>query len=259
MKKLTCILLVLTLLLTASACQGAQAETTTPETTVMTIPTETIPPVTETVPPTTVATEQPTEPTEPALDESWFDDALFIGESRTMGLKMWGRLGNADYFCAESLTVYGVFDIEASDINFYSQRLNRLLSGKTYGKVYIHLGINEVGGNLDKFAAQYLKLIDLIREKQPDAHIILQAVVVLSKDYSSNAIFRQENIQAINDRIRQLSEDEGLFFSDVNQLVADENGYLNMELSFDGCHLHETGYQAWAQWLLEEASSFDIP
>ena len=39
-----------------------------------------------------------TEPVYVELEESWFDDALFIGDSRTAGLKNYYRLGKADYF-----------------------------------------------------------------------------------------------------------------------------------------------------------------
>ena len=79
------------------------------------VPTETLPP--ETVPPVTVVTIPPTtEPVETGpvyvpVDESWFDAALFIGESRTAGLHSMGRLGNAEYFSASSLSVLGVLDM----------------------------------------------------------------------------------------------------------------------------------------------------
>lgn len=262
MKKVTCILLALSLLAALTAC-AEQApdptETLSQETTQAPTQATTEPPATETVPPATVVTEPPTEPTVASLDESWFDDALFIGESRTMGLQAHGRLGDADYFCAECLTVYGVLGIQTSDKDFTEQTLESLLSSREYGKVYIHLGINELGGNLDTFAAQYQKLIDLVREKQPDAYIILQAVMGLGEGYSSKPAFSRESIQALNDKLRTLAEGEMFRFSDVNQLVTDESGYLIEELTFDGCHLYATGYQMWGQWLLEEAASFDIP
>lgn len=226
-------------------------------------PTETLPP--ETVPPTTVVTIPPTtEPveTEPAyipVDESWFDDALFIGESRTAGLQSMGRLGNADYFCATSLTVFGVLDIRCDDLHFGKQTLGSLLSSKTYGKIYIHLGINELGGNNDDIIAQYQRLIDLIREKQPDAYIILQAVMAVSRSYASNPRFAVENVNALNARIEALAVDDHFRFIDVNEWLGDEEGYLRSEMTFDGCHLYGSGYEEWAQWLLENAGWLGIP
>ena len=39
-----------------------------------------------------------------ASDYSYFNDALFIGDSRTVGLRDYGSLGNSDFFCDVGLT-----------------------------------------------------------------------------------------------------------------------------------------------------------
>ena len=263
MKKRIPLLLIMLLL---CGCGGKEGTDTEPETmsemtssvlTEETAPPTTVPPTT--IPPTTVPpTTAPTEPTVSVPDESWFDDALFIGESRTAGLKVYGRLGKADYFCGEGLTVYGVLGVSASDWNFGEQSLQSLFSRKQYGKIYIHLGINELGGNLDSYINQYRKVIDSIQQMQPDACIILQSVLSLGDGYSSRSCFSAESIQDINDRIRALAEEKGLHFSDVNQIMTDETGYLIEGLSFDDCHLNPESYELWAQWLLEEAYEIEI-
>lgn len=255
MRRVFCVLLILSLLISVSGCGSEAAETTAPETTEPTVPAQTTPQVRGAAVLARVAAEFPTEP---APDESWFDDALFIGESRTMGLKLHGRLGTADYFCCEGLTVYGVLGIQASDTGFSEQTLNSLFSRKQYGKIYIHLGINELGGNLNTFVKQYQSVIDRIRQAQPDACIILQSVLALGKNYSSKPAFSRESIQDINNRIRTLAEKNGLHFSDVNQILTDAEGYLLKDQTFDGCHLYAAGYALWSQWLLEEAASIDI-
>lgn len=263
MKKIIPILLILLIL---CGCGGGGEVKTIPETTfpmtetvpgseappVETVPPTTVPPTT--VPPTTVPPTTVPPTTVPVPDVSWFDDALFIGESRTAGLKVYGRLGNADYFCGEGLTVYGVLAVEASDVNFAEQSLRSLFARKQYGKIYIHLGINELGGNLNSYVAQYQSVIDEIRRLQPDAQIILQSVLALTGNYSTKPAFSRESIQDINSRIQTLAEENGLYFSDVNQIMTDDEGYLLSERTFDGCHLTPEGYEIWAQWLVEEAS-----
>lgn len=263
MKKIAAVLLLLSLLTAFSGCGGEVEGTTVPETTQVTETaapttappvTETVPPTTETVPPTTVVTEPPTEPAPVVVDESWFDDALFIGESRTAGLQGHGRLGDADYFCGVSVSVYGILNIRATDQDFGDKTLSEVLSRKTYGKIYIHLGINEVGGDLDRYITQYQKILEVIREKQPDARIIIQSVLSLSDGYSENRNYSRENIQAMNDRLAGFAAEEGLHFSDENAIFTDEEGYLKWEYTFDGCHMYPSAYEKWAQWLLEEAT-----
>jgi lysophospholipase L1-like esterase len=103
--------------------------------------------------------------------------------------------------------------------------------------------------------AKYQTVIDEIRRLQPDARIILQAVLVLGDGYSSKPAFGQESLQQLNLRIKLLAEENGLHFSDVNVIMTNEDGYLIPELTFDGCHLYASGYELWAQWLIEEAAA----
>ena len=202
---------------------------------------------------------QPTEPIYVPVDESWFDDALFIGESRTMGLQGMGRLGNADYFCARSVSVFGIQFIQAEDYNFKNQSLEQLLSTKTYGKIYIHLGTNELGANVDDIIVQYQKLIDLIRKYQPDSYIILQAIMPVSKRLAADPKYCLANFTELNARIAELAVDDSFRFIDVREWIADEEGYLPEDMTGDGCHLYGSAYVQWAQWLLENAGWLGIP
>ena len=43
-------------------------------------------------------------------DSSYFDDALFIGDSRTVGLCEYGTLKNADYFASTGMSVYKLWN-----------------------------------------------------------------------------------------------------------------------------------------------------
>ena len=68
-----------------------------------------------------------------------------------------------------------------------------------------------------------------------------------------------ENVNALNARIEALAVDDHFRFIDVNEWLGDEEGYLRSEMTFDGCHLYGSGYEEWAQWLLENAGWLGIP
>lgn len=242
-------------------------ETEPPETTV---PPTTAPPET-TVPPTTVPeTEEPTEPpTEPTtepqplyteVDESWFDDALFIGESRTVGLQTMARLGDADYFCAGSMTIFGIRDTRLSDDDFRDLKLSEVLARKSYGKIYIHLGLNELGIGAEAIMEEYREVIDTIREAQPDAIIILQGCLSISAAKGSGKNFPIAQLHLLNDMLRQTAEGdpEHLRYCDTNAWAADEQGFIRSEMTFDGCHLYGVYYQEWSQWILQDAGWYGI-
>lgn len=247
-------------------------ETDPPETEPMeTEAPETQPPETEepteepTESPTELPTEEPTAPpaeppTEPiAIDESWFDDALFIGDSRTEGLAIYARLGDADYFCKAGMTVYNVQEAYCSDAGYQKTSLSKLLSKNSYGKVYINLGLNEVGYDHDRVLEKYQELIDLVQKKQPDAVIVLQGIMTVSRDKAKSAsYFHLDHIEDLNDGIKTLADGKQIHYIDVNEWIADEEGYLPDDLSNDGCHLLGPGYTDWSNWLMDNAATLEI-
>lgn len=223
-----------------------ETETTVPVTTLA--PTESAAePATE--PNTEPAAEPTAEPTIAVLDESWFDDALFIGDSRTQGLMSYGQLGKADFFCDAGMNVFATKD----------DSLTYMLEHGEYGKIYINLGINEITGPRDPFLERYQELIDKVRRLQPDAVIILQAQMTVGRGKAeSDQNYSLENIQKLNEDIASLADGEMIRFIDVNEWIADEEGYLPDEVSQDGVHLYGPDYTAWSQWLLENASTLGI-
>ncbi len=224
----------------------------------VTAPVETIPE--ETVPVETEPVETaPTQPPYVALDDSWFDDVLFIGESRVDGLKLTARLGDADYFSDSGVSVFNVLNLAASDRDFYKTGLDDLFAWRKYGKIIIHLGINECSKYPENFASQYQHVIDYIRKKQPDAYIILHSILPVTRDYATSKKVLPGNIAIYNEQIRSLVTDDRMRYIDIGKWCTDEEGYLFDELTNDGCHPHGQGNLQWAQWIKEECGWLGIP
>lgn len=230
-----------------------------------TVPPTEVPPEPPTQPPTQPPTEPPTElPTEPPVlevDESWFDDVLFIGDSRTVGLRDYARIGNAEYFCTVGMTVFSAKDTWAMDKNFGYTTLETLLGQRTYGKIYIGLGLNDCGYNHETIVSSYQSLLEMVREKQPDAVVILQGIMAVTEDKSDSVwYFGMDNLNAINDQIKTMSDGDMVRYIDVNEWIADEEGFLPVELSAgDGCHLTVDAYNEWARWIQDTAGDLRIP
>ena len=78
----------------------------------------------------------------------------------------------------------------------------------------------------------------------------MQAILKVTKEKSdSDAIFNNEGIEARNERIRQLADNIRVFYIDVNEVVCDESGGLNPELTFDNLHLYGSKYGIWVDFL----------
>ncbi len=183
------------------------------------------------------------------VDESYFDDALFIGDSRTVGLRDYTDLSeHADFYCETSLTIQKMLEENFPGLG----TIEEALAKKEYGKIYIMLGINELGvGTTEDFMEKYTEGVAFLREKEPEAKIFIQGIMrVTGKKNSTDAIFNNSNINARNNAIATLADNEHIFYIDVNEVVCDEEGNLNSEYTFDQLHLLGVYDDLWKQFLL---------
>ena len=185
------------------------------------------------------------------VDESYFDDAAFIGDSRTVGLHDYGGLDGADFFATVGMDVYHLWTDKFCEVNGEKVTLEDALCAKQYGKVYFQIGINEMGrGTIDTFMREYEDTVKKIQQLQPDAIIYVQGIMKVTKEKSdSDPIFNNEGITARNERIAALADGKKIFYIDVNEVVCDENGGLKESLTFDNLHLYGSKYDIWVDFL----------
>ena len=188
------------------------------------------------------------------VDEDYFTDALFIGDSRTVGLSEYCEPldSRATFYAKVSLTIYGVMDKEFVKDGDSKTSIAKALSERQFGKIYIMLGLNEIGtGTPESFAEEYGKVIARIRELQPDAIIYIQGIMHVTANKSDHdKYFTNDNINKRNEALSLLADNKTVFYMDMNEAVDDENGNLLKELSFDDVHLKASSYDRWYQFLL---------
>uniref|UniRef100_UPI003FEEDD12 GDSL-type esterase/lipase family protein n=1 Tax=Roseburia sp. TaxID=2049040 RepID=UPI003FEEDD12 len=203
-------------------------------------------------------TEKPEMKSFVDVDESYFEDAVFIGDSRTVGLQDYSGL-NATFYATVGLNVYDMWDEDFCNLNGSKVSLEQALSVKQYKKVYFQIGINEMGrGTIDTFMEAYQKSVEKFMELQPDAIIYVQAIMKVTKSKSDNdPIFNNEGITARNERIAELADGQKIFYIDENEVVCDESGGLNPELTFDNLHLYGSQYGIWVDFLKTKGIKMD--
>ena len=195
------------------------------------------------------------EPEEPVsqfttVDASYFDDALFLGDSHTDGFHDYAGLGNATYFTKNGLTVKDAMEKSFIELDGKKVTLAEALGTRQFGKVYILLGINEIGAyTAADWAAQYKSLLDLVRKKQPDTVIFIQSIFHTTQKKSDSSYFKNEVINERNAAIAQLADGKTIFYLDLNPLFDDENGALRADYSGDGVHVRAPYYVQWRDYL----------
>lgn len=187
-------------------------------------------------------------------DISYFDDALFIGDSRTVGLYEYGGLGNAEVFADSGMSIYKVFNEEFALRSGEMVTLNEALSTKDFGKIYIMLGINELGYDFEQTVERFSEAVDTILTAHPKAYIFIQANLHITKEKSEKSeYFTNSNIDRYNEAISKLADNEQIFYLDVNPLYDDEQGCLSKEFTADHAHIKGKHYTEWVEFILQNA------
>lgn len=200
------------------------------------------------VPDTTPGAEQNPDaaaqaaPTQYAFTEvprEYFDDALFIGDSRVTGVELYSGWDNLTYYAEGGMTVYSMFQSKTAQVEGQTLTIEEALRKRSFGKIYLEIGINEMGtGTVDSFMEAYEAAVDYLRELQPDAILYVCGIMYVEQSKSeSDPIFNNPAIQERNDRIAALADGENIFYLDINEVVTDETGNLNPDYTWDEVHL----------------------
>lgn len=188
-------------------------------------------------------------------NDSYFNDAAFLGDSRTLGIYDYVGLDGADFFCDNGMTIFKLFKDEGVTEQRTGQKvdLKKVLQERQYGKVYIMLGMNELGyGNTTMYLQEYMSVLQQIREWQPQAIIFIMANLHVSREKNNmETEFNNININDKNVASARLANGTDIFYLDSNPVFTDSEGFLQSEMTFDGVHLYAKHYDKWRQFLLE--------
>ena len=174
-----------------------------------------------------------------AIDEHYFDNTLFIGDSKTEELSEWGRLGKAKYFCGVSYSVFNIFSQKVKNRDFKNVTLEKALAKHQYDQIYIMLGYNEAGYPYESLMKQYEEVLDFVRDAQPEARIVLHGVLHASRSAAeAEPYYSPKHLEKINKGIRKFAKKkERVYYVDCNEAFCDKDGYLRDNVSNDGEHL----------------------
>lgn len=193
-------------------------------------------------------------PASAPVDDSYFDDAVFIGNSRTLGLQMYGGVTGATFWTSVGLTVSDVFTKQIVQLNGQWLTVADALKQGSYSKVYIMLGMNELGWVYESvYKEDYGRIIDVIRESHPDATIYVQSIIPVSKwketNDSGGGTYTNANVIRLQKTLVELCEEKDVNYVNVAEVMQDSDGCLFSQATQDGAHLTPEYCKIWMDYL----------
>lgn len=192
-------------------------------------------------------------PLSPAVEEDYFADAAFVGDSRTDGFRLYSGLTQGEFIVKTGMSV---FRLEQDKVNYHGEKLTVLeaLGRKSYGKVYLSIGVNELGQYDDQgYYDHYAKLVDDVRAQQPEALVYVQLVIPVNaqkcKEKDQPYYVTNEQIAVYNNLLRQLVQDKWVLLLDPGEALTDETLQPPYDTVTDGVHFTRPTYKLWLEYL----------
>ena len=205
------------------------------------------------------------------VDDSYFDDAMFVGDSVSLKLEMYVReqrqglepdlLGKAKFFCAGSLgsgNLQSEIDEKSVHPSLKGQKMmleDAVVSAKAK-RVYIMLGMNDLAVyGIEGSVKNMMKLIRKVLDKSPNVQIFVQSATprVAGKDQKT---LNNENLKKYDELLYETILDSGLngvYFVDVASVMRGEDGTLPMDYCSDpdgqGIHFSSKACRIWIDYL----------
>ena len=217
-------------------------ETTSPETTIADTEPEPTEPV-ETPKPAPVA--EPTAPTD--FEISYFDDALFIGDSITTGLYLYGYLDQSLVYAKLGLAPSTALDSEID-----GETIDSKIKTNNPKKIYIMLGTNSVGYADGSYLADCMgELVNHISKvSKAKVYVLSIPPVTYYAEADYDNALTTDAINEYNSALKNVINGTKAKFLDLHSVLTAPDGYYYEEYhELDGIHFMGSTYQVMLSFL----------
>lgn len=201
-------------------------------------------------------------------DQSYLDDAVFIGDSVSLKLKNYvtiqrktnpGFFGKAQFLAAGSMGSGNALQpLSDSSIHPAYNGKKALLEDSVAAmgakKVYIMLGTNDIAlYGVDGAVKNMTKLLANIKAKSPDVRIFVQSSTPMVKAKQMTKL-NNANLQAYDNALSKMCKENGYYFVDVASAMRDKEGNLPLDYCSDpdnlGIHFTDKACEIWIDYIL---------
>ena len=187
-----------------------------------------------------------------AVDDSYFEDAVFIGDSRMQGFRNLSGITKGSFVTAVGMELENFYTDSQIATAAGNVTVLNALKNINFSKIYMMLGTNELGAyDMSQVGESYRQVLADIKQlsSSPDPIVYVYSVIyvdeplVTTGDYVNNT-----NVDAVNMEILKMCKEEGYHYINLNEVLS--NGYhgLISGAAEDGIHLNTDYCKEWLEY-----------
>ena len=189
----------------------------------------------------------------PRVTSAYFDDAVFVGDSITTGIKIYDAMSNTTVLAATGINLASIHTKPCIQYGEETLTIMEALARMDPKKIYVMMGANGLGSAGDDWTIeQYGALLDSIKKMHPDSIIYVQSILPVNEEKFKakyNNSTTNADIDRLNERLAALSAEKGACYLDLASAFKDENGAMPADFTPDGIHLNSAQYITWFDYL----------
>ncbi len=187
--------------------------------------------------------------------EAYLADTLWLGDSNTVRMYVYGLVPLENYMAQEGMGIEGVTGVPCvrfeGDARGYT--IAEAVALVRPRRVVMTFGTNNAGGKFtcEEFISLYADAVDALQQAAPDCDIIVNAIPPVGEVRSYPDV-TMDRIDEFNDALEAFCQKRHLPFLNSAQALKGKNGFAKPAYVIeDGLHMSEAGLELLMQYLRE--------
>lgn len=186
------------------------------------------------------------------FDKEYFSSSLFIGDSISTGLSLYGFLDQDNVFAQQGLAPSTALDAEIDGVT-----LSDKIAAFKPKKIFVMLGTNSVGyADNETLAASMNELVEKISGlTKAKIYVISIPPITPEAEQSDENELTKKDIDDYNAKLKTAVSGSGASFIDLNSVLSNSDGYFDADYAeMDGIHFMGTTYEVMLSYLQKHSS-----
>lgn len=186
------------------------------------------------------------------FDKEYFSSSLFIGDSISTGLSLYGFLDQDNVFAQQGLAPSTALDAEIDGVT-----LSDKIAAFKPKKIFVMLGTNSVGyADNETLAASMNELVEKISGlTKAKIYVISIPPITPEAEQSDENELTKKDIDDYNAKLKTAVSRSGASFIDLNSVLSNSDGYFDADYAeMDGIHFMGTTYEVMLSYLQKHSS-----
>lgn len=186
------------------------------------------------------------------FDKEYFSSSLFIGDSISTGLSLYGFLDQDNVFAQQGLAPSTALDAKIDGVT-----LSDKIAAFKPKKIFVMLGTNSVGyADNETLAASMNELVEKISGlTKAKIYVISIPPITPEAEQSDENELTKKDIDDYNAKLKTAVSGSGASFIDLNSVLSNSDGYFDADYAeMDGIHFMGTTYEVMLSYLQKHSS-----